>query len=208
MIKRTLLGLLICLGMFTYSLAGAELKVFEKEVESIAGEDQTQGQIESFIWQQARRLALEEAGSYLSNLPVVQNYHLQKDEVIALASGIVRTAPAGLASAREANGITSFKIKAKINIETNILDSQINDIMKVKETLPETLQRVAQNRERVIVRRRGKDVAAIVPIEDLAALEEMEDRMDTEDFLAAKKRWQRGGLKTVPWDKLKAELGL
>ena len=79
---------------------------------------------------------------------------------------------------------------------------------KVKENLSETLQRVAQNRERVIVRRRGKDVAAIVPIEDLAALEEMEDRLDSEDFRAAKKRWQRGGLKTVPWDKLKAELGL
>ncbi|MBI4441778.1 MAG: type II toxin-antitoxin system Phd/YefM family antitoxin [Acidobacteria bacterium] len=79
---------------------------------------------------------------------------------------------------------------------------------KVKETLPETLDRVAKNRERVIVRRRGKDVAAIVPMEDLAALEEMEDRLDAEDFRVAKKRWQRGGLKTVPWDKLKAELGL
>ena len=79
---------------------------------------------------------------------------------------------------------------------------------KAKELLPETLERVSQNRERVIVRRRGKDVAAIVPIEDLAALEEMEERLDAEAFRAAKKRWQRGGLKTVPWDKLKVELGL
>ena len=79
---------------------------------------------------------------------------------------------------------------------------------KGKGTLRETLDRVAQNRERVIVRCRGKDVAALVPMEDLAALEEMEDRLDAEDFRAAKKRWQRGGLKTVPWDKLKSELGL
>ena len=77
-----------------------------------------------------------------------------------------------------------------------------------KESFTETLERVVSKRERVIVRRRGKNVAAIVPLEDLAALEEMEDRADATDFLAAKKQWQRGGRKTISWDKLKAELGL
>ncbi|MBI4442919.1 MAG: hypothetical protein HY649_06040 [Acidobacteria bacterium] len=37
---------------------------------------------------------------------------------------------------------------------------------------------------------------------------DMEDRQDTKDFLVAKKQWQRGGRKTISWDKLKAELGL
>ena len=79
---------------------------------------------------------------------------------------------------------------------------------KAKEALSETLDRVVRNRERVIVRRQGKEVAAIVPMEDLAALEEMEDHLDAKDFRAAKRQWQRGGRKTVTWDKLKAELGL
>ena len=60
---------------------------------------------------------------------------------------------------------------------------------KAKESFSETLERVVNKRERVIVRRRGKNVAAIVPLEDLAALEEMEDRQDAKDFLAAKKQW-------------------
>jgi len=77
---------------------------------------------------------------------------------------------------------------------------------KVRDT--ETLDRVVRDRERVIVRRGGKNVAAVVPIEDLAALERMEDRRDDKDFLAAKRQWQRGGKKVVAWDKLKAELGL
>ena len=48
-------------------------------------------------------------------------------------------------------------------------------VSKAKRALPETLDRVIRNRERVIVRRGGKGIAAIVPMEDLAALEEMED---------------------------------
>ena len=76
------------------------------------------------------------------------------------------------------------------------------------ESLAQSLSRVASKRERIIVRRNGKNVAAIVPMEDLAALEEMEDRQDSRDFRAAKRQWQREGKKTVPWDKLKAELGL
>ena len=79
---------------------------------------------------------------------------------------------------------------------------------KLNKALPETLDRVVRNRERVVVRRQGKEIAALVPMEDLAALEKMEDRLDAKDFRAAKKQWVRQGKKTVPWDKLKAELGL
>ena len=78
----------------------------------------------------------------------------------------------------------------------------------IKTKNPETLDRVVRNRERVMVRRGGKIVAAVVPIEDLAALEKLEDERDAKDFLAAKRQWQRAGKKTVAWDKLKAELGL
>jgi hypothetical protein len=74
--------------------------------------------------------------------------------------------------------------------------------------LVETLDRVVRDRERIVVRRRGKNVAALVPLTDLAVLEAMEDRLDAKDFRDAKKQWQRGGKKTVPWETLKVELGL
>ena len=53
-----------------------------------------------------------------------------------------------------------------------------------KQTFAQTLRRVASKRERIIVRRNGRSVAAIVPMEDLAALERLEDRRD---LRAAKK---------------------
>ncbi len=49
---------------------------------------------------------------------------------------------------------------------------------KSEESLAQSLSRAASKRERIIVRRNGKNVAAIVPMEDLAALEELEDRRD------------------------------
>jgi prevent-host-death family protein len=80
--------------------------------------------------------------------------------------------------------------------------------INIRESLGETLDRVVREQQRVIVRRNGKNVAALVPLKDLAALEELEDRLDAKDFQAAKKRWERSGKKTVAWETLKAELGL
>lgn len=36
----------------------------------------------------------------------------------------------------------------------------------------------------------------------------LEDHLDAEDFRAAKKEWEREGKKTIPWEKIKADMGL
>lgn len=50
----------------------------------------------------------------------------------------------------------------------------------------------------------GKDVAAIVSVEDLELLEELEDRLDVEDARAA----LREPGPNIPWEKVKRDLGL
>ena len=74
---------------------------------------------------------------------------------------------------------------------------------KARESFSDTLNRVAYRKERIVLRRRGKEIAAVVPIEDLAFLEELEDRFDLE---AARKALKEKG--SIPWNKLKAQLGL
>ena len=76
------------------------------------------------------------------------------------------------------------------------------------ESFSHSLSRVVTKSERVVVHRRGKAVAALIPLEDLALLEELEDQKDVEDYRAAKEEWERDGRKTVPWEKIKADLGL
>lgn len=74
---------------------------------------------------------------------------------------------------------------------------------KARDEFSDALNRVAYKGERIVLRRRGKDVAVLVPIEDLKLLEEIEDRIDAEE--AKKALREKGGL---PWTKLKKELGL
>jgi antitoxin (DNA-binding transcriptional repressor) of toxin-antitoxin stability system len=64
---------------------------------------------------------------------------------------------------------------------------------------------VKLNGERIVVREGGKDVAAIVPMEDLALLEELEDAADVEE---ARRRLADPNEKPIPWEKAKADLGL
>jgi prevent-host-death family protein len=68
----------------------------------------------------------------------------------------------------------------------------------------EVVNKVAFGGERIVLHRHGKDVAAIVPVEDLELLRMLEDRMDLEAARAAlSERAHR-----VSWKKLKAELGI
>jgi prevent-host-death family protein len=81
-------------------------------------------------------------------------------------------------------------------------------VSKAHEDFSDTLDRVAKERERIVLHRGGKDVAVLVPLEDLALLEELEDRLDAEDFRAAKEEWEREGRQTIPLDEVVKELGI
>jgi prevent-host-death family protein len=58
------------------------------------------------------------------------------------------------------------------------------NVVELRQSLAEILNRAEYQGERIIIHRRGKDVAAIVPLEDLKLLErlieEVEDRLDVE----------------------------
>lgn len=75
---------------------------------------------------------------------------------------------------------------------------------KARDEFADTLNRVAYAGERIVLRRRGKDIAALVPIEDLEMIEALEDRLD---IAAAKKALKEKG-PNIPIAKIKVELGL
>jgi prevent-host-death family protein len=77
---------------------------------------------------------------------------------------------------------------------------------KARGAFSETVNRVAYGKERVVLARRGKAIAAIVPVDDLELLERLEDRIDLED--ARRALADPKNRKSIPWKKLKADLGL
>lgn len=67
------------------------------------------------------------------------------------------------------------------------------------------LNRAAFGKERIILKRRGKAIAAVVPMCDLELLQKIEDRADIDDALKTRKEARKKGAK--PLDQLRAELG-
>jgi len=78
--------------------------------------------------------------------------------------------------------------------------------VEARENLSEIINRAAYGKERIVLTRRGKDLVAIVPIDDLELLEELENRIDIEEI---RKAWEeQGDEPLIPWEKVKKDLGL
>ena len=82
-------------------------------------------------------------------------------------------------------------------------------VSEAKAEFPALVSRTAQDKGRTIVSRDGKDLAAVIPIEDLRLLERLSgeelDRIDLEAALAALKEAETAG--TIPLRDLVTELG-
>jgi prevent-host-death family protein len=83
------------------------------------------------------------------------------------------------------------------------------NVSKARDEFPDVVNRAAYGKERTIVSRRGKDLAALIPIEDLHLLERLAqeemDRIDKADARAALKEAEEKG--STPLRDLMRELG-
>ena len=73
-----------------------------------------------------------------------------------------------------------------------------------RKKLANIVNRVAFGKESFVLTRRGEALAALVSVEDLRLLQEMEERMDEKDAWQARAESEE----TVTWEKLKEELNL
>ncbi len=73
-----------------------------------------------------------------------------------------------------------------------------------RKKFADIVNRVAYGKESIILTRRGASVAAIVSMDHLKLLQEIEDHIDIEDALKA--RNEKG--ENISWEKLREELDL
>jgi prevent-host-death family protein len=76
-------------------------------------------------------------------------------------------------------------------------------VVEARRKFSHTISRVEFGGERIVLERRGAQVAAVVPMEDLQLLQDLENKID---LATARKALKEPG--AVPWKRLKAELGL
>jgi hypothetical protein len=76
-----------------------------------------------------------------------------------------------------------------------------------KQDYSAEVNRAVRNKERVRLTRGDKEIAAVIPIEDLEDLEKLEDYVDLLECLeATEEAIEKGGV--LLWEKFKAELEL
>ena len=81
--------------------------------------------------------------------------------------------------------------------------TSINTI-DAKEEFSELINRVSHNKEKIILTRRGKEIAVIIPIEDLAILQTIQNKTDLQEAAEALKEARNSGTTTL--DQLKEEI--
>ena len=75
-----------------------------------------------------------------------------------------------------------------------------------REHFSEIINRAAYGKERIVLSRRGKELLAIVPLEDLRLIELAEDLEDTEEAKAILKEYESGKMKTFTSEEVFANL--
>ena len=82
------------------------------------------------------------------------------------------------------------------------------NLAKAREEFPEVVNRAAHAKERTIVSRGGKDLAAVIPIEDLHLLERLaQAELDRIDLEGARAALAEPG-ENISLEGLKKELGI
>lgn len=97
--------------------------------------------------------------------------------------------------------MTSYRIALKGLIMTITHVSTID----AKEEFSELINRVSHNKERIILTRRGKEVVAIIPLEDLHHIQQSQNKSDLDDAVEALREARNNG--TTPLVDLKSEIG-
>ncbi len=77
---------------------------------------------------------------------------------------------------------------------------------EARKNMAELLNRAAYGGERFVVTRHGKELVAIVPVEDATLLERLRTLLEKRDYEAALEAVTKLG--TVPWDEVRRELDL
>ena len=75
-----------------------------------------------------------------------------------------------------------------------------------RRNMAELMNRAAYGGERFVVTRHGKELVAIVPVEEANLLDRLKTHLEARDYEAALKAMAESG--TVPWDAVRRELDL
>ena len=126
----------------------AEVKTFVHTVKQPFSGSQSPDDARVAATHKAKREVLEKAGTYLESIKIVEKGRLTKDQLLTLASGILKTEIISQKNYMVGEGF-GIVIKARIKIDTNMFDDRVKKLM-TDRTAMEQLTTV-RNREKELL---------------------------------------------------------
>jgi tetratricopeptide (TPR) repeat protein len=132
MLKKALLLLFVFILM--PGISNAEIKTYIHTVKQSFGGSQSPDDARIGAIAKAKREVLEKAGTYLESLTIVRENVVEKDEILALAAGVLK---AEIVSQKNFSTEATFGIvvKAKVDVDTSILEERIKKLLQDRSLL-------------------------------------------------------------------------
>jgi hypothetical protein len=131
--------------LFTTS-SQAEIKTYTHSVNQVFGGAQSPDEARIAAIAKAKREVLEKAGTYLESLTVVQEGSVTKDEVIAIAAGVLSVEIVSQENyvSEDAFGI---RVVSKVDVDLSYLESRISQLSENKCFFEDYQESERQNNE-------------------------------------------------------------
>ena len=134
--------LFLCLIFLPFTIS-AEVKTFTHEVKQPFSGSQSPDDARVAATQKAKREVLEKAGTYLESLRIVERGRLKKDQVLALASGVLKTEIVSQKPYVTGEGY-GIIIKVKVDVDTSMLEDRVTKLMTDRTAM----EQLTANRKR------------------------------------------------------------
>ena len=116
MLRKTSLALIVLL--LIPCISRAEIKTYTHTIKQTFGGSQSPDDARTAAIHKAKREVLEKAGTYLETLTVVKDHVVDKDEVLALAAGVLRAEIVSEENYAKEDGF-GIVVVAKVDVDTN-----------------------------------------------------------------------------------------
>lgn len=119
--------ILLLLWLFP-TVVSAQFYDVETTGEYVMGDNDTKVEARRMALEHAKRLAVEQIGTYLESETIVKNGQLTKDEIRIYTSAIIKTSVLFENINLLENKTTIFKIHIKASVDVNVLEKKIKEI--------------------------------------------------------------------------------
>lgn len=152
---------LLFIPLVIVASAAAEVRTITATGEYRMGDNDTRTDAKRLALMDAKRLALEQAGTYLESVSEVKNLQVTRDEIRTYAAGIVEVKEQA-ASSRMEGETTVVRVDVTVQIDTAVVARQI-DALRKNEHAKEELQQARAEAERLKqeVEAKSRELAAL-----------------------------------------------